>query len=264
MHLVDQSPEQLSDGAAVWLNRFAMRAGDGFGIHVHEDLHQLIWSPTGVLLADAAGSSFVLPSTLALWIPAGVAHDVGCARPARLHSVYVEPQYCPISWTSPTVVGVGDLLAAVLDHLAGAGPAGAARARAERFMFDLLQPVAADPSALRLPLDGRAADVAAALLRRPADQRTIEEWGREVGASGRTLARHFRTQTGMSFGEWRTQARIQAATALLGDGATVATVAAAVGYRDAAAFAAAFRRHLGVTPTAFARSAGRGSVACSG
>lgn len=254
MRLVDQSTVELTDGAAVWLNRFDMRAGDSFGTHVHDDLHQLCWSPVGVLRADANGQRWALSPSVALWIPAGVDHDLGAARPARLHSMYVAPDRCPIGWTAPTVVGVGRLLAEVLAHLAGDTSAGAARARAERFMFDLLHPVSAEHAPLRVPTDPRAAAVADALVRRPADPRTLDEWGREVGASGRTLARHFLEQTGLSFGEWRTQARVHAAIALLAAGGAVGSAAAAVGYRDPSAFAAVFRRHVGASPAAFARA----------
>jgi AraC-like DNA-binding protein/quercetin dioxygenase-like cupin family protein len=257
MRLVDQSPDELTDGAAVWLNRFEMRSGDSFGLHEHDHLHQLCWSPHGVLSVEAGGDRWSLPPWLAMWIPAGVRHDVGCARDAQLHSLYVVPDRCPIEWPAPTVVAVGVLLGEVLRHLAGHRAAGAARARAEQFMFDLLQPVGANGAALRLPADARAAAVAEGLLSRPADCRTLEEWGREVGASGRTLARQFLAQTGVSFGEWRTQARVHAAVDLLGAGGTVAAVAAAVGYRDAAAFAAVFRRHTGASPGSFARPARR-------
>ena len=253
MRLVDQSPDALTDGAAVWLDRFEMRSGDSFGLHDHEQLHQLCWSPHGVLSVQTGDARWSLTPALAMWIPAGIRHDVGCARDAHLHSLYVVPDRCPIEWSTPTVVAVGTLLGEVIRHLAGGARAsGAARARAERFMFDLLRPVGAERTALRLPADARAAAVAEGLLRRPADCRTLEEWGREVGASGRTLARQFLAQTGISFGEWRTQARMQAAIDLLGAGGTVVAAAAAVGYRDAAAFAAVFRRHTGRSPGSFA------------
>jgi AraC-like DNA-binding protein len=255
MRLVDQSPDDLTDGAAVWLDRFEMRSGDSFGLHEHEQLHQLCWSPEGLLRLEAAEARWSLPPSLAMWIPAGVRHDVGCARSAHLHSLYVVPERCPIKWPAPTVVAVGPLLGEVIRYLAVRRSAGAERARAERFMFDLIQPVGTDRAALRLPADPRAAAVADGLLRRPADCRTLDEWGRAVGASGRTLARLFVSQTGVSFGEWRTRSRVQVALELLHAGATVATVAAAVGYRDPAAFAAVFRRVTGSSPGTFARSA---------
>jgi AraC-like DNA-binding protein len=91
----------------------------------------------------------------------------------------------------------------------------------------------------------------------PADQRTLAEWGRTVGASERTLARAFVTGTGLPFGRWRTLLRIQSALPLLAAGDPVSRVAPRVGYETASAFVAAFRRETGLTPSAyFTRSPG--------
>jgi AraC-like DNA-binding protein len=104
---------------------------------------------------------------------------------------------------------------------------------------------------LRLPDDDRARQVALTLLDHPADKRTLPEWGREVGASARTLARGFLAGTGIPFGRWRTLLRLQAALPALAAGEPVSTVARRAGYDTASAFAAAFRRETGSTPAAY-------------
>jgi AraC-like DNA-binding protein len=55
----------------------------------------------------------------------------------------------------------------------------------------------------------------------------------------------------MSFGQWRTQARMRAAVADLADGLPVGVVARRVGYATASAFVSAFRRCTGRTPGSF-------------
>jgi AraC-like DNA-binding protein len=72
-----------------------------------------------------------------------------------------------------------------------------------------------------------------------------------VGASGRTLARIFTAETGMSFGRWRTNARLRAALFLLAEQTPVAVVARQVGYATPSAFIAAFRQALGVSPGSY-------------
>ena len=106
----------------------------------------------------------------------------------------------------------------------------------------------------RTPDDDRARQVAVALLDHPADKRTLPEWGREVGASERTLARAFLAETGVSFGRWRTMLRIQAALTALAAGEPVTVVARRVGYDSDSAFVQAFRRETGVTPSAYFRA----------
>ena len=106
---------------------------------------------------------------------------------------------------------------------------------------------------VRLPADDRARQVADGIAADPADGRTLAEWGHEVGASERTLARAFLADTGVSFGRWRTLLRVQAALAALARGEPVGNVARHVGYDSDSAFVQAFRRETGVTPAAYFR-----------
>jgi AraC-like DNA-binding protein len=96
--------------------------------------------------------------------------------------------------------------------------------------------------------------VAEELRADPADQRTLREWGRHVGASERTLARAFAAGAGVPFGRWRALLRLQAALPMLAAGEPVSRVAGRVGYDTPSAFVAAFRRETGQTPAAYFRA----------
>lgn len=74
-------------------------------------------------------------------------------------------------------------------------------------VFDLLTPAPVATVELRWPVDDRARQIADTLAADPADDRGVEAWGRLVGASGRTLTRLFRAETGISVGRWRTRLR---------------------------------------------------------
>jgi AraC-like DNA-binding protein len=224
-----------------------MPIGTRFDWH-HHDEHQLAWSPEGVLVVRTQEGSFVLPPSRALWIPAGTEHETQASGVAVLRSVYVRTQRCTIDWDRPTPVAVGPLLRALIPHLEDRGLAEDERARAEAVLFDLLAPLAVATIDTRLPDDDRAREVAEALLADPGDVRTLDAWGHDVGASSRTLARAFVAETGLSFGRWRTLARLQAALLMLAEGLPVGLVAERVGYRTPSAFVAAFRAHTGVSP----------------
>jgi AraC-like DNA-binding protein len=107
---------------------------------------------------------------------------------------------------------------------------------------------------VRMPVEERARQVAEALAADPADGRTLAEWGHEVGASPRTLARAFTADTGLPFGRWRGLLRLRASIAALAAGEPVGNVARHVGYESASAFVAAFRRETGMTPASYFRS----------
>lgn len=226
---------------------FPMPVGTLFEWHHHRQ-HQLAWSPEGVLVVRTRAGSYVLPPTRALWIPAGTSHETRASGTAVLRSVYVKTRNCPIAWDSPTPVGVSPLLRELISHLEDDSLATEQRLRAQAMLFDLLAPLAIATIDIRLPTDERACRVAEALLTDPGDGRTLHAWGRQVGASSRTLARAFRSETGLSFGRWRTLARLQAALLQLAEGRPVGLVAIHVGYRTPSAFVAAFHTHTGQTP----------------
>lgn len=104
------------------------------------------------------------------------------------------------------------------------------------------------PLHLPLPRDPRLKAITDSLLAAPGDNRDLTQWGRRTGASGRTLARLFRRETGMTFASWRRRLRLLAAVSRLGGGESVTTVAYDLGYHSPSAFVAMFRRSLGTSP----------------
>jgi AraC-like DNA-binding protein/quercetin dioxygenase-like cupin family protein len=235
---------------AVFVATFPMAAGSRFDWHTHSD-HQLAWAANGVLIVLTDAATWVLPPTRALWIPAGLRHETVASGPATMRSLYIRPDLCAVNWPDPTPVAARQLLVELVGYLDNESLDPARRARAEELLVDLLEPVALATIEVRLPTDQRARDVAALLGVDPADNRTLSAWGREVGASGRTLARAFLADTGMPFGRWRTMLRLQAALPALAAREPVGNVARRVGYDSSSAFVAAFRRETGLTPAAF-------------
>jgi AraC-like DNA-binding protein len=91
------------------------------------------------------------------------------------------------------------------------------------------------------------------LLDAPGDRATLPELAN--GLSTRTLARHFRRETGMSFAEWRRRARLLRALGWIAEGRPILEVAIELGYESPSAFSAMFRRELGAPPSNFRMSA---------
>jgi AraC-like DNA-binding protein len=177
-----------------------------------------------------------------------VPHLTGAVNASWTRMPYFLPARCPVRWTEPTVVAVGPLLRALIDHLADEQLDEDARARAEAVVFDQLRPLSTVPIPVPMPSEPRARRVADALLADPADGHTLAQWGGLVGASERTLRRTFLAETGLSFARWRTHARLRAAMPVLAAGQPVAAAARRAGYATPSAFVAAFRRTIGVPP----------------
>jgi AraC-like DNA-binding protein/uncharacterized RmlC-like cupin family protein len=226
--------------------------------HTHAE-HQLTWARTGVLVVATDVGTWVLPPTRALWIPAGVPHEILSSGRSTMSGVYLRPDGCPVDWAEPQPLRVVPLLAELIVHLGGVHLGGAElgparRERAEAVLIDLLEPIEQATIEAPFPSDPRARAVAEALTRSPADPKSLSQWGTEVGASARTLARAFATGTGIPFGRWRTALRLRAALPYLAAGESVARVAHRVGYETPSAFVAAFRRETRLTPGAYFRS----------
>ncbi|MER2208365.1 MAG: AraC family transcriptional regulator, partial [Rhodococcus sp. (in: high G+C Gram-positive bacteria)] len=111
--------------------------------------------------------------------------------------------------------------------------------------------------AIKIPDAGPVGRIARDLLARPEDPRSFEDWANEIGVSTSTLARRFKVDTGVSFGQWRVLLRMNVAMSLLGQGAAVADVAERIGYSTPSSFVAAFKQSTGVTPMVFRKNADR-------
>lgn len=234
---------------AIALDSFALEEGEGFEDHVHRE-HQLAWVRTGVLMVTIDGRHWMLPPTLALWIPAGTWHSTTSIRAGTMQGIYLEPTTGREQPTVPTVVTVSALLRELVDHLCTELSV-EERTRAEALVPDLLRPVNTLTIDLPMPQDSRARNLVDALVADPTDARDLAAWGRTVGASSRTLSRIFAAETGMGFTRWRTLLRLRSALAHLAEGDSVSQAASRVGYSSASAFIASFRSVTGQTPGAY-------------
>ncbi|UUX48132.1 helix-turn-helix transcriptional regulator [Nisaea acidiphila] len=228
-------------------------AGHDTGLHDH-DRAQFVHAKSGMLQVWTEDGQWSVPSGMAVWVPAGVTHRVRAVGDAEFLSLYIRPaapgerdvpvpDRCVVCTVPPLVRQLIQRLSALAE---GGDPARAARVA--DVLADELGDLERTDLHLPIPSDRRAAGVARALLDHPGDDRSIAAWGREVGASGRTLTRLFLAETGMNFSEWRARCRLIAALELLAAGTSVTSVALEIGYQSPSAFAAAFSRTFGMVP----------------
>nr|WP_028226327.1 helix-turn-helix transcriptional regulator [Paraburkholderia ferrariae] len=217
---------------------------------------QLLYAIEGVMLIEAHTGRWVVPPTRAVWLDAGLEHTVRMSGNVRMRTVFVEPGATAGLPQGSCVVDVPPLLrelilAAVdvpLDYAAGS--------RDELLMHLLLAELTAIP---RLPLylpwpeDERLRRLCDALLAAPEQAHEIAQWAHVLGMAERTLHRAFQRETGMTFGRWRQHARLFLALERLAHGEKIVNVALDHGYTSQSAFAAMFRRHFGIAPSAFYR-----------
>ncbi|MDO1585446.1 helix-turn-helix domain-containing protein [Rhizobium oryzicola] len=125
--------------------------------------------------------------------------------------------------------------------------------RLARVIIDEIAGLDEEPLGLSRPSDERLCRMVNAMLADLADSRPVDEWAECVGMTPRTLARHFREQTGLGIVAWRQRARVLRAIEMLAIGKDVTTIAMDLGYDNISAFIAMFRRVMGVTPGHYRR-----------
>lgn len=219
--------------------------------HWHEGA-QLIYAVSGVMELSCADGLWLISPQQALWMPPRLRHRLRARGPVSLRSLYLRDPACPPGLPAvPASLGVTPLLRELLCRACSLPPAAAWSARERRLLQVLLDEIAwaqACPLRLPMPRDPRLQRLCLGLLAQPGDPRGLEQWGRQVGASSRTLARLFQAELGMGFMLWRQQARVFAALPRLSAGEPVTRVAAELGYETAGAFSAAFRKLMGCAP----------------
>jgi len=230
-----------------------MASGEQIDAHRHDD-HQIVYAGSGVLAVTTDAGTWVAPGTRAIWVPAGCTHAHRAHGAAELHLLGLPVSANPLGVDAPTVVSVSPLLRElILACTRGPDDSSPERDRLRAVLLDQLRACPQQPLRLPTPTDSRVRAVCDLLHEDPADNRTLAQLGRRVGASDRTLSRLFRSDLGMTFPQWRTQLRLFRALHLLVDDEPVTAVAHRCGWSSAGAFIEAFRHVFGETPGAYRR-----------
>ncbi|MBM3359184.1 MAG: helix-turn-helix transcriptional regulator [Betaproteobacteria bacterium] len=225
---------------------------DGFLIPSHRHRRaQLLYPSTGVITVTTRDGSWIVPPLRAVWIPAGIHHEVRAVGRVSMRSVNITARAARSLPRKCCAVGVSPLLRELILRAAGLPllyeeHSGAGRMM--RLVLDEIHALPVLPLHLPAPEHPRLKIICDAIVARPDLEHTIEDWARRIGASPRTVARLFRSHTGMSFSAWRQQARLLEALKRLAAGEPVTSVALDLGYASPSAFISMFRRAFGNTP----------------
>jgi len=232
-----------------------MARGEEVPLHRH-GREQLVYASQGLALVSTSHGAWVMPPNRAVWVPSNLDHGVKAITDASMSSLFITPGVVQNLPKTCCVVAVPKLLRELIQHANGFadlydenGPDG----RIVAVIIDMLETLNEVPLHLPMPSDARLKRIAEAIVATPADTRSQRQWADSYGVSVRTLARLFPQQTGMSFGQWRQQARLMAALGRLADGEPVVSIALDLGYASQSAFIAMFKKALGTTPGQYFR-----------
>jgi AraC-like DNA-binding protein len=125
--------------------------------------------------------------------------------------------------------------------------------RLMRLLLDEVALLPTLPLHLPTPSDARLRRICDTLAGTPENSATLADWSEQLGIDAKTIQRLFARETGMTFAQWRQQARLLKALEQLAAGERVLDVALSLGYDSPSAFATMFKRQFGTTPTQYFR-----------
>lgn len=216
---------------------------------------QLLFISEGLIQVSAKEEGFwVVPPLRAVWLPPLVEHDARVINTVKMCNVYISAAESEKLPTQCQVITVTPLLRELILALAKfdalydeAGKEG----RLVRVFLDQLKTIPKVPLHLPHPKSDVLQKIATSLIKSPADTRTIKHWADDYGLSARTLSRKFVTETGMTFGIWRQQARLLSALTRISQGDAIINISHDLGYESQSAFIAMFRKAMGKTPSRY-------------
>ncbi len=212
---------------------------------------QVTYALDGVVRVTVGNSTWIVPPQRAIWIPPNAFHEVSTLEKARLRALYVHAEAAPFHADHCEVLEVSALLRELVLALSRTEAGDARESLVAMLILDELPRLATQPIRVALPEDKRLKALCETLIAEPALPLTLDDWADRVGASGRTLARLFERELGMSFGQWRQQVRLAHAAPLIARGLPLSRVAAELGYASQSAFSAMFKKTFGQSPSAF-------------
>jgi AraC-like DNA-binding protein/quercetin dioxygenase-like cupin family protein len=228
--------------------------------HVHAE-GQLLHAISGVMIVRAQAGSWVVPTGRAVWVPGGTPHEVRTAADAQIRSVFVAPGARRSLPAECRVIGVSALLRELIVTAATLDGDYGAQSRENRIMSLILDEIEIAPAlSLHVPMPHHAAlfRLCTQLIEDPSLPATLGNWAKDAHMNERTLARTFKRETGMTHGAWCRRARLLLSLPRLAAGTSILELALEHGYDSPSAFAAMFRKALGVPPSEYFRKPGRG------
>jgi AraC-like DNA-binding protein len=248
-------PFETRKGRTLPVTATAMDYGPKYLVKPHRHpVGQLIYAVRGVMVVSTAVGQWVVPATRALWMPASMVHAIRMVGHVRMRTIYVRRDSALNLPSACAVVAVSTLLRSlILEAVSVQLPYadGSRDSRLMRLLIDEIVQMPVLPLNLPIPSDPRLRVIHDKIKASPDTPNTIAQWARQFRLNPRTVQRLFLGETGLSFGQWRRQARLLAALEMLARGERIIDIALAVGYSSPTAFSTMFRRQFGAPPSLF-------------
>ncbi|MDB6085104.1 MAG: AraC family transcriptional regulator [Gammaproteobacteria bacterium] len=231
-------------------NRFDAASPDEAAWHAHES-GQFILVENGIAHLRTEAGAWIIPARRVAWVPPGVRHT---SRSNGTGSgwVVIPPVELADLPRGVCVLRASALMTASLQRLTQfTADDGTLRRLLWKVVAAELSAAQPEPLEVPMPTAPRLLKAVRSVLTTPTAAASLEKLAARAGMSRRSFARHFRSQTGLSYARWKRAVIAQHALERVAAGQKISSVAFDVGYGSASSFIAMFRRQYGQSPRQF-------------
>lgn len=244
-------PDMTSLPRPIFLRAQQLAPKSAFPLHTHA-WHQFVYATSGSLVVSVEEALYVITPEQAIWIPQGIEHTTGALNGAAFRNLYVAdmpPLKMPNTCTVYTASLLLKALILEIELLENTKANLVYWDKVEDLLFEQLNRLTPHDFHLPWANSHKLQIICEAIYQNPADTRTMHDWGQQLGASARTLTRHFEKELGMTFRDWRYRLRLYLALEWLCTAQPITDIALRLGYASTSAFTYMFREAMGCTPS---------------
>ncbi|WP_069878195.1 helix-turn-helix domain-containing protein [Bosea sp. BIWAKO-01] len=212
---------------------------------------ELLHASGGLLVLSTETGTWTVPSGYALLVPADIPHELagfGCCEMRA--AFFTDEALGPALPAECRVIAVSDLLDVAMKSLATGPLLYDVAGRGGHLAALVVDEIAKAPEihiALPMPHAMRLRKLCRDMIQKPSLDLDLDGWAQHVGVSRSTFTRQFRSETGLSFAEWRRRLRMLHTLTLQADGVPLRQAARTAGYRSANALRDMMRRTMSET-----------------
>ena len=213
---------------------------------------QFVYAHLGVLAVSTPFNRYIVPPEQGVWILPEIEHEVTAISDVQLTSFYFDLVLLEQLPVESCVLQVNDFLKTLIkeaDTIESDYQWNSTDGRLLHLILDRLSLAPNKVFKLPYPKDHRLLNLLSEIQSFPGNNNTLDEWGKIVGASARTLSRLFKKETGLSYSEWRQRLNIQIAISQLSLGKSITSISLHLGYESPSSFIHMFKTKTGMTPS---------------
>jgi AraC-like DNA-binding protein len=234
------------------IRTFSARFSPGHLIEMHShSWSQLVYAGDGVIAVESDNACWIVPTSRAIWVPAGQKHSIKMYGKVFLQTVYFESSSETKINLPCAAYEITSLLRELMTFVCRKGIVNSdtdEHCNLIDFLTFQVRELKPFPLMVPMPRDRRAKQLASRLINHPGTGRSLADLCEECGASLRTMQRVFSKELGLPLSRWRNQVMMVHAIQLLASDRTITQVSLELGFESVSAFIFSFRKYFGVSP----------------